>query len=137
MTPYFTFALLLVSHEIIDHREVRSWPDDLPARIKLCSTLPHMEYVHLFPIGRSEISEMLLLNRANRRWLETMRELHGERFSFALEVNRELYDIYDSLRDAQCEYYYIHIRRQALGKLLEKIGYEDFMAGRLPPVIWR
>jgi hypothetical protein len=96
-----------------------------------------MEYVHLFPISRAHISEMLLLNRANRRWLETMRELHGERFSLDLQVNKELYDIYDLLRDAMCDYYYVHVRRQALGKLLEKIGYEDFMAGRLPPCIWR
>lgn len=137
MTPYFAFVALLLSHEIIDTRELRVWPDDLLARIKLCANLPHMECVHLFPIPRSQINEMLILNRANRQWLEMMRELHGERFSVWLEVNKELYDVYDYLRDAMCPYYYVHIRRQALGKLLDKIGYDDFMAGRLPPVIPR
>ena len=56
-----------------------------------------------------------------------------------MEEVKALYVVWDALRDAKCDYYFIHIRRQALLKLREKIGAEAFAAGQMPPYVpmWR
>ena len=45
----------------------------------------------------------------------------------------QLYSVWDSLRDAQREYYYVTFRRHALKKLREQIGYGAYYAGMMPP----
>ena len=54
------------------------------------------------------------------------------------EVDR-LYQIWDTTRDARCEYYYIHVRRGALKKLRDAVGEEAYYSGTLPPhvPVWR
>jgi hypothetical protein len=50
-----------------------------------------------------------------------------------------LYEIWDCVRDAQCEYYYVTVRRQALERVRELIGSQAFESGSLPPClpVWR
>jgi hypothetical protein len=43
------------------------------------------------------------------------------------------------VRDARCEYYYVTVRRQALKRLKDMLGEDDYYAAKLPPhvPIWR
>ena len=49
-----------------------------------------------------------------------------------IEDMEERYRVWDYVRDARCEFYYVHIRRQALKKLLLVVGEEAFSRGELP-----
>jgi len=51
---------------------------------------------------------------------------------FAIREAEDINAAYDALIDAQCSYYLVHIRREALGKLRRLLGDEDFAAGRMP-----
>jgi hypothetical protein len=47
-----------------------------------------------------------------------------------------VYRVWDHLRDARCEYYYVTVRRAALEKLRADLGDADFVAGVMPePVL--
>ena len=56
-----------------------------------------------------------------------------------LQETDQLYQIWDTVRDARCEYYYVTVRRQALKRLREALGDEAYFSGRLPPHVplWR
>ena len=62
----------------------------------------------------------------------------GELREMLQEVDR-LYNIWDTVRDARCDYYYVTVRRQALKKLRETVGDDAYYSGALPPhvPIWR
>lgn len=47
--------------------------------------------------------------------------------------------IWDALRDVQCDYYYVAVRRQALKDLRERIGSVAYYCGTMPPAVpvWR
>ena len=47
--------------------------------------------------------------------------------------------MWDAVRDARCEFYYVTVRRQALKKLRDLVGEEAYLAGTLPPNVptWR
>jgi hypothetical protein len=57
----------------------------------------------------------------------------------ALKETDSLYQVWDSVRDARCEYYYITVRRQALKRLQQMIGPDAYNAANLPPHVplWR
>ena len=51
----------------------------------------------------------------------------------------QLYRVWDAVRDARCDFYYVTARRQALHKLRNAIGDDAYACGALPPNIpvWR
>ena len=65
--------------------------------------------------------------------------VHGDELRIALNETDHLYQVWDSVRDARCNYYYVTVRRQALKTLREMIGTEAFYRGELPPhvPVWR
>jgi hypothetical protein len=94
-----------------------------------------------FP-DRQTVAEMIKFNRAYRKTLEARQQLESHRAEEIRTVIKEtdrLYHVWDAVRDARCDYYYVTVRRQALKKLRELIGDESYKAGELPPNVptWR
>jgi hypothetical protein len=86
--------------------------------------------------------ECLSFNRAYRRAIEKRLPLEMDQTAALKEILREtdeLYKIWDAVRDARCEIYYIAVRRQALKQLRDLIGPEAYYSGQLPPHVplWR
>jgi hypothetical protein len=140
-----------VDWEILDPREnkyVLSQPQDFPADLKLLQgryrelvNAPCLEECVRFP-ERALVNDMMSFNRAYRNDLATRLTLdtvHEEELRAALTETDHLYRIWDAVRDARCDYYYITVRRQALQQLRELIGPEAYYSGRLPPhvPVWR
>lgn len=136
--------------EVMDPREVRyvlatqaDFVSDLrmlKARAESLADCPSVNASVIFP-DRSIVNELLLFNRSYRQHLELCLTVHV-RNKFLTEAKEEtdyLYSIWDKVRDARCEYYYVHIRRQALGVLMRELGPENFWRTRLPPHVptWR
>lgn len=94
-----------------------------------------------FP-DRQTVNEYIRFNRAYRKNLETRQTWEADRADLirvvVMETDR-LYKVWDAVRDARCEFYYVTVRRQALKKLKETIGTEAYEAGELPPYVpeWR
>ena len=57
----------------------------------------------------------------------------------AMAETDRLYRIWDLVRDAGSDCYYVSVRRQALQTLRQAIGVGDFANGNLPPhvPVWR
>ena len=57
----------------------------------------------------------------------------------AVAETDRLYRVWDAVRDARCEFYYVTVRRQALKRLKEMVGDEAFAEVDLPPHVpgWR
>jgi hypothetical protein len=91
---------------------------------------------------RKQVLELVRFNRAFRKNLETRQQIEFDRADDLYEVIKEtdrLYQTWDAVRDAKCEFLYIPARRQALKKLRDLIGEEAYAKGDLPPNIptWR
>ncbi len=90
---------------------------------------------------RSTVNELLIFNRAYRQHLDACLPLYPgcAGLKAAREEVEQLYQIWDAVRDARCEYYYVHIRRQALKKLRDILGNDDYQQSNLPPhvPVWR
>lgn len=90
---------------------------------------------------RSTVNELLVFNRAYKQHLENRLAFypHSNDLRDARDETEALYQIWDCVRDATCEYYYIHIRRQALKKLVDILGPDYYIEVRkLPHVpLWR
>lgn len=91
---------------------------------------------------RELVSAMLTFNRTYREHLAAQLDL--ERVYWwpireAIGETDHLYLVWDAARDARCEYYHVHVRRQSLAKLREMIGPAAYAAGTLPPhvPVWR
>jgi hypothetical protein len=146
-----TVQSLAVAWEVLDPRETRyvlNRPEDFAADLKLlrrrqrdlCDA-PPLEDCQRFP-DRGLVSELLAFNRAYRQHLEVRQSLEPtfwwELREAAQETDR-LYHIWDTVRDARCDYYYVTVRRQALKKLRDTVGEQAYCDGRLPPhvPVWR
>jgi hypothetical protein len=143
-----------VQMQLLDSRERRytlARPEDFASDLNLIRrrwrdlhNAPMMEDSYRFP-DREQINEMLAFNRAYRQYIDTHYSLFagGEKFWKGQDILREterLYQLWDTVRDARCEYYYVTVRRQALRRLRdEMLGPKDYYAGQLPPYvpIWR
>ena len=146
-----TAQSLAVDWEVLDPREVRyvlARAEDFPADLKMLrnryqnlADAPPLSEAARFP-DRAMVNELLTFNRTYRQYL-TVRQpvdlVHGDELRIALNETDHLYQVWDSVRDARCNYYYVTVRRHALKKLRETIGPEDYYAGRLPPhvPVWR
>lgn len=137
-------VFICLNCEIMDPREVRYVLADpvefvgdiqmLKARARSLVDCPGVAVSVLFP-DKEIVNELLLLNRAHRQYLEMCLNVHrrSQFFRQSIEENEYLYRIWDKARDSRCEFYYVHIRRQALGVLMQELGPEDFWKGKLPP----
>ena len=146
-----TMQAVATSWEILDPREVRyvlAREEDFQADLKLLrrryqdlADAPPLADCLRFP-DRALINELLSFNRAYRQHLDSRQALDaGSRWELqeALQETDRLYQIWDSVRDARCDYYYVTVRRQALKQLREVVGPQDYYAGNLPPhvPVWR
>ncbi len=91
---------------------------------------------------RTAVNDMISFNRAlrnhidSRQYIETDR---GDMYRTMLRETDDLYKVWDSIRDARCESFYVTTRRLALERLRDQIGAESYYAGKLPPYVptWR
>jgi hypothetical protein len=91
---------------------------------------------------RRTVGELLKFNRAYRKHLEEREVWETDRsdvLQAAMQETDRLYRHWDAIRDAQCDFYYVSVRRTALKKLRDAIGEEAFSTGHMPPYVpnWR
>lgn len=140
-----TILTLAVDGEILDPRErVFLFTQDpngdltmLRGRNEDLAKCPQLGECERYP-NRKMINDFLALNRSYRNDLTarlTIDLVHADDIRSAIIETDQLYQVWDSIRDAQCEYYYITVRRQSLGLLRDLIGTEAFYSGQMPPNI--
>lgn len=137
--------------ELLDAREMRFLgyhAQDFAADLKVLQgrkqeldRAPLIEECNRFP-DRTLISDLMAFNRSYRNDLAARMELdklHAEELRTAIQETDHLHRIWEKLRDARCEFYYLTVRRQALLELRELIGAAAFYSGQLPPHVptWR
>lgn len=142
---------LALDWEILDSRETRFVlvkPEELDSDLAMlrrrCQELrnaPGLEDAQRFP-DRAMVNELLVFNRAYRKWLEerqTVDSVHADDLRRVQRETDQLYQVWDAVRDARCEYYYVTVRRQALKRLRELLSDENYAQGKLPPHVplWR
>ena len=146
-----TIQAVAIYWEILDPREVRyvlMRSDDFSGDLKLLRRryaelhdAPPLYDQMRFP-DRLLINDLLSFNRAYRQTLDNRQALElaswWELNEMVQEVDR-LYNVWDTIRDVRCEYYYVTVRRQALKKLRDTLGNEAYYNGKLPPhvPIWQ
>ena len=141
---------LALSCELLDPREVRyvlTKSDEFISDVRMLQRRAHdlnqAPFLHdsaRFP-EKAVVNDLLLFNRAYRQHLESCLPLYPNNADLraAKEEVEQLYQIWDCVRDARCEYYYVHIRRQALKRLHDMLGDADYQQANLPPHVpyWR
>lgn len=142
---------LAVQMEILDPREVRyilTRPDDFQGDLNLLrrrylelADAPTLNDSLRLP-DREAVNELLSFNRAYQQYVNTRQTVdlaHWWEYQSALQETEQLYQIWDTVRDARCDYYYVTVRRHALKRLRELLGEEVYYSGQLPPhvPIWR
>ena len=114
---------------------------ELQARAEALAQAPPAAECQRFP-DRKLINDLLAFNRAYRQHLDSRQSLDTTRAYELNEALREadrLYQVWDTVRDARCEFYYVTVRRQALKKLRETVGPQAYYSAALPPhvPVWR
>src|SRR5262249_54424539 len=142
---------LAVESEILDPRETRhmfapheDFPENLMEARKRYQELrdaPRLSDCNRFP-DRGTVNDLLAFNRAYRRHLDARQPLEQDRsfeLQTALKETDYLYGVWDCVRDARCDYYYVAVRRRALKKLRTTLGTDDYYSAKLPPFVplWR
>jgi hypothetical protein len=135
---------IAVSMEIMDPREARyilNRPEDVQADLKLVRRryqelldAPSICDAVRFP-DRDIINDLLMFNRRYKQYMEQrllLDRLEAEEVNEVIKECDQLYQIWDTIRDARCDYYYVTVRRAALKKLLDMIGPQAYYAGTLP-----
>src|SRR5205823_12083434 len=94
-----------------------------------------------FP-DRATVNDFIALNAAYRQHLDVRQPVelaHWWELRAAAQEAELLHQVWDMVRDARCEYYYVTVRRQALKRLRELVGDEAYYSGKLPPSVpvWR
>jgi hypothetical protein len=136
--------------EILDPREKRyvMVRDDeflidlrmLQRRLRELYDAPPLHEADRFP-DRATVNELLIFNRSYRQYIDAMIPLYPLKpeLKAAKDETELLYQLWDAVRDARCDYYYVHIRRAALKKLRDQLGPKDYASATLPPHVplWR
>jgi hypothetical protein len=146
-----TLQKLAIQLEIMDPREKRyilARSEDYRADLQLlrrryrnlCDA-PSLEECTRFP-ERHLVNDLLAFNRTYHQYLTARQPVdlvHGGQLQTALTETERLYQVWDTVRDARCSYYYVTVRRQALKQLRSLLGEEAFYRGHLPPhvPVWR
>lgn len=142
---------LAVEWELLDPREMKfvlSRAEDFEGDVRLLQRrwndlagAPPLADSLRFP-DRAAVNELLSFNRSYRQTIDQRQALEPALWWEFQEILREvdrLYQVWDLVRDARCEYYYVTVRRQALKKLQTHLGMEAYNDGALPPHVplWR
>lgn len=138
-----TILTIAVDGEILDPRErtflfTQDSVGDLTmlrTRNEELVSMPHLGEYQSFP-DRKQINDLLAVNRSYRNDLTnrlTIDLVHLDEIRTAICETDQLYQAWDTLRDAQCDYYYVTVRRQSLGLLRTLIGSEAYYQRRMPP----
>ena len=85
---------------------------------------------------------LLAFNRAYRQHIDVRQPLellNWWELRVALQETDHLYQVWDAVRDARCDYYYVTVRRLALKRLRDLVGEEAYYSSNLPPCVplWR
>lgn len=143
--------VVAVQMEILDPREMRyilaneeDFASDLNLLRRRALELADAPALHdsmRFP-DRDTVNEMLTFNREFRRYVDFRQTVDRSRWwdhQLTLQETEQLYQIWDTVRDSRCDYYYVSVRRQALKRLRELLGEQAYYSGELPPYvpIWR
>jgi hypothetical protein len=146
-----TLQALAVQWEILDPKEVRytlARPEDFVADVLLVrrrfqelAQAPPLGDAQRFP-DRNLVNEFLTANRSYQQFLGVRQPVelaHWWELRAAVQETERLYQIWDKVRDAHCEFYYVNVRRQALKDLRSMIGDEAYYSAKLPPSVpvWR
>jgi hypothetical protein len=151
--PVLRYALigLALEWEILDPRETRYVlvrPEDAASDIQMLQRryadlqdAPSLADAFRFP-DRTTVNELLVQNRAYRNYVEMRLPMEMARSAELRTIQREvdyLYQVWDTIRDSRCEYYYVTVRRQALKRLRDMLGEEAYYQRDLPPhvPVWR
>lgn len=91
---------------------------------------------------RIQVADLLRFNRAYRKHLDARQIIDHDRAGALKEALREadeLYRVWDLVREATCDIYYVPVRRLALKNLRAAVGELAYQAGDLPPHVplWR
>lgn len=104
---------------------------------------PKVEDSDRFP-PREWVTKQLTFNRAFRKKMMERIDggLENDRVGTLTQVVKEtdqLYQVWDLVRDGECVFYYVTVRRLALKRLRDLIGREAYEAADLPPFVphWR
>lgn len=137
--------------EIMDPRETRylltipaDWSNDLEilrGRYADLKDAPRLNACHLLP-PRHQVNELIKFNRAFRKHIEERMLWEQDRQDLFHEVLAETdaaYRAWDQARDAQCDFYYVTVRRLALKRLQCILPEEDKFTLTMPPYVphWR
>jgi hypothetical protein len=140
-----------VDWELLDQRETRyvmNRAEDFAGDLKLLRrrygelyNAPASYECMRFP-DRGLINDLLKFNRDYRQYLEIRQAtepLYWWEFHTVMMECDRIYEVWDLVRESNCDYYYVTVRRQALKKLRERIGDGSFYSGVLPPhvPVWR
>jgi hypothetical protein len=135
-----------LSLELLDPREARyvlARPGDFEADVPLLRrrnvdlrAAPPLTDAWRFPPA-DVAHRHLAFNRTFHRDLTLRRDAMGGHFGLdaALAENDRLYKVWDAVRDANSEFYYVSVRRQALAQLRRLIGPDAYHKAELPPPI--
>jgi hypothetical protein len=134
---------LAIDGEILDPRERAFLITQDPAgdltmlrgRNEEFARAPRLGECQRFP-ERKLVNDFLALNRSYRNDLNarlTIDLIHMEELRAAIMETDQLYHVWDTVRDARCDYYYVTVRRQSLQLLRDLIGAEAFYSGQMPP----
>ena len=91
---------------------------------------------------RAAVNDLLAFNRAYRQHIDVRQPLellNWWELRVALQETDHLYQVWDAVRDARCDYYYVTVRRLALKRLRDLVGEEAYYSSNLPPCVplWR
>ena len=147
-TPLLALALdaqLFDARENLDYlRTTQDAVADLRAlqvRFRDFAFAPLVQECERFP-NRKAVQEFLAYNRWYRQDTRARLELDANQavhLSAALAEADQLYDLWCVVADTSWSALYVTARRQALQKLLDRVGPEAFYSGQLPPYVpvWR
>jgi len=142
---------IAIEWEILDTREtsyIFAKRSDFEADLNLLrrryqdfKDAPRLDEANRLP-ERKIVNELIHFNRAFRQHLVERHHLEQDRseiYEAVMIETDQLYRVWDAVRDARCEFYYTSVRRQALVRLKEMLGEEDYAAVNLPPNVptWR
>lgn len=144
--PVNQLQLIFMYLEVLDIRECRytlanakDFENDfkmIMARYADLKDAPPLNMYLAFP-NRDIATEFKVFNRKYQVHLEALKELYpyDGRIDAIIAENKFLYKIWDDVSDISVEYYYVHVRKQALKRLresLDKIDSTYFYKGILP-----
>jgi hypothetical protein len=143
--------LIALEWQILDARELGRILVDPAAFAKDVSTL----HERLYKLQRAPLLEergrfpplklVELLIAHNRKYHTELHHrleidpLHASELRDAMDEAEQLFRVWDTLRDALTEHYYVDYQRQALDRLRAQLGLTAFYRGDMPPALptWR